>query len=60
MINFAEFGWPQWTILVLILLRLLIYGAKHGQSLTVKIKINNCLFNTAILLTILYCGGFFS
>src|SRR3982751_6778690 len=51
--------WPQLTLIGLLCCELGIYLVKHGQPRTQKYSIWVFLSNGAILITLLYFGGFF-
>lgn len=51
--------WPQLTILTIALLGLGIAAGKHGQPETGKHNFFLTLFSNAIVIWLLYAGGFF-
>jgi len=58
-INYAAWDWPQWTILVLLILEIITSIVYLGQPKKGTYSIGNALFNVAILLFVLVSGGFF-
>jgi hypothetical protein len=51
-------NWPQIVLLILIVMTMLIHAKKHGETREWNIYAN--LFDEAILIIILYFGGFFT
>ena len=66
----ANWGWPQWTIVALILLRFALNSAKHGQPKVETVgprkgepELHNgfaALTAAVIWTAVLICGGFFA
>lgn len=54
------FAWPQITYIVLTTLGIGLVLAKHGQPRTEKYNVWWSLIGTAMVLPILYYGGFFT
>lgn len=60
MINVANWLWPQWAYVSMILASLLILANKHGKA--VEVKFTNFWRSIAFAIpiwAILICGGFF-
>lgn len=53
-------GWPQWTLLALFFVSVLIAANRHGQRRTDKHSLPVTLVALLIELSLLYAGGFFS
>jgi uncharacterized membrane protein len=56
----SVWAWPQWTLFILMIVRLGINAAVHGQPR--KEEKHNAFivfFNAALVLFILICGGFY-
>lgn len=49
--------WPQYTLLVLLVLRMAVAMSRHGKP--VKVDAWTILFHTVIILFVLVCGGFY-
>jgi len=58
-IDMSIWGWPQWTVIVLSALGLLIHGVSHGQPRP-SYHIGYSVVDTLILFVMLAFGGFFS
>ena len=52
--------WPQWTVLVLMLLGVGSKLAKYGQSRTDSYDFMDVFIAPGLMLFLLYMGGFFS
>jgi hypothetical protein len=62
--------WPQWVLLVMILLQVIIQTKRHGQPKLEEVGPRkgevelyngfNAIVRAAILIAILICGGFFA
>lgn len=53
-------GWPQLTYLALLFIGIGVDSAKHGQPRSTKHNVWVSLAATAIVLPLLYYGGFFT
>jgi hypothetical protein len=51
--------WPQLTYLALAVVELSTFAARHGQPRKDKYNVGTALISAAIVLTLLYFGGFF-
>lgn len=58
-IDFSLFGWPQWTVIIVMLIELIGTRLLHGRPRR-NYNIGSVIFDCAGLLTILIFGGFFS
>lgn len=53
-------GWPQYTMLALLFMSTGIYAAKDGQPKTGTYSFVGALVSDAVMIGLLYAGGFFS
>lgn len=58
MVDIATFGWPQWVVIVFLILAVTISAYRHGQN--VKVEAHMVIIGRLILLVCLIAGGFFS
>ena len=54
------FGWPQWTMLVLLFLAVSINATRHGQDRSGKYNGIAAFVWFMMWMFILICGGFFA
>lgn len=52
-------GWPQITMIVLLVLETGLHLARHGQPRNTKFDVWVSLLSSGALVGILYAGGFF-
>lgn len=57
--DMTSWGWPQYTILVLMFINILLQSVNHGEGMNLKYNgfVGICRFMLWTFL--LYCGGFF-
>lgn len=58
-IDTTNWGWPQWTYVVLMLIGLIAHAHKHGQPRGEKYNFGTQLLAVIITVFILGYGGFF-
>ncbi len=58
MISIDSFGWPQWVLICLIVLEMLIYTVRHGQPRS-EFNAVSRFIDSVFLLVLLAFGGFF-
>jgi hypothetical protein len=51
--------WPQITLLVIYLIRLIVNIVRDGEPTNRYFDAMNCIIGLALSLFVLYCGGFF-
>lgn len=53
-------GWPQALLLTFMFLKICGHASKNGQPMGLRFNLGHALIDTALLVGILYWGGFFS
>lgn len=66
----ATWGWPQWTIVIIFLLRMSMASALHGRERretsgerkgdVERYNAFSTLIGTFVIVAVLICGGFFA
>lgn len=51
--------WPQYTVAILMMVTLVLYGVLHGERPTWNYNVGGKIVGTVIMIFILYKGGFF-
>lgn len=59
MFNSDMWLWPQWIMVIFIILTIIVHSVKHGQDRG-EYNIIESLFSLFIYMTLLICGNFFN
>ena len=59
-ISMAVWGWPQWTLFVLMIISLFAAAALHGKPREGEYNAFLGWFKAGLIFFVLVCGGFYS